>query len=283
MPIIDLHFHSTYSDGKLNVSELATLIKESGLQYCSLADHDTVNGVLKLQKSLKGCNTIVIPGVELTALYKQQEVHILAYNFEINKISGILQEKQKITEQKKINELKTAKKLFQQNGFAVSNNLRVEKGQPVGLTIALDVYHNPKNLKKINSQSPEQFYNSYQAPGTPCYTERSGVEVEWIIDNLRNVANDLILAHPFSLVSYLIKPLEIKDIEYLIGMGLDGIEVYHPGLNDKQINTLKNLVQKNNWFFTGGSDFHGQKNKNEQLGYIKDNFKIDSFKLHDYI
>ncbi|MBU0722410.1 PHP domain-containing protein [Patescibacteria group bacterium] len=283
MPVIDLHFHSSYSGGKLTIPELAVLIKKIGLKYCSLTDHDTVDGVSELQEYLKGYDIIVIPGIELTALYKQQEIHILAYDFEIDKITKVLRKKQKITEQKKINELKLAKRLFKQNGFAVSNNLKAKKGQPAGLTIALDVYYNPKNLKKINGQSPEQFYNSYQAPGAPCYTERSGVGVEWIIDNFKKISNDLILAHPFNPVSYLIKPLKIKDIKCLVGMGLDGIEVYHPDLSDKQINILKNLAQKNNWYFTGGSDYHGhEKNNNKQLGYIKDKFIIDSFKLHGY-
>jgi len=282
--MIDLHFHSTYSDGKLTVLELADLIKKNSLKYCSLTDHDTVDGVLELQKYLKNYDIIVIPGVELTALYKQQEVHILAYDFKISTIREILQKKQKITEQKKIRELELAKKLFKQNGFFVNENLKVKKEQPVGLTIALDVYNNPKNFDKINGQSPEQFYNSYQAPGATCYTERSGVAVEWIIDNFTEMSNDLILAHPFTPASYLVKPLTIEDIKYVVGMGLNGIEVYHPDLSNKQIKILETLAQNNSWYFTGGSDFHGRKkNNNEQLGYIKNNFKISSFKLHGYI
>lgn len=281
--MVDLHFHSNYSDGKLTVLELADLIKKSGLKYCSLTDHDNVDGVSELQKFLKNYDITVIPGVELTALYKQQEAHILAYDFEINIISEILQKKQKITEQKKICELELAKRLFKKNGFFINENLKIKKEQPVGLTIALDIYNNPKNFNKINGQSPEQFYNSYQMPGAPCYTERSGVTVEWVIGNFKEASNDLILAHPFTSVSYLVKPLAIEDIKYIVGMGLSGIEIYYPGLSDEQINILKNLAQKNNWCFTGGSDFHGrEKNSDERLGQIRNNYKINSFKLHGY-
>lgn len=279
----DLHFHSNYSDGKLTVSELASLIRKSKLKFCSLTDHDIINGIPELQKKLEDCDITVIPGVELTALYKQQEVHILAYDFEINKISKILQKKQEVTEQKKIKELELAKKLFKQNGFEVNSNLKIKKEQPAGLTIALDVYNNPKNLKKISGQSPKQFYDLYQSPGAPCYTERSGVNVEWIIDNLKGISIDLILAHPFNPVSYLISPLAVENIKDIVDMGLDGIEVYHPDLSNEQIDILKNLVQKNNWYFTGGSDFHDNlKNNCRKIGYIRDYFEINSFKLHGY-
>ncbi|MFA5126546.1 MAG: PHP domain-containing protein [Patescibacteria group bacterium] len=283
MSKIDLHFHSIYSDGKLTTSELAALIKKSKLKYCSLTDHDTVAGITELKKYLKGQDIIVIPGVELMALYKQKVVHILAYNFKITEIKGILQKKQKITEQKKFSEFELAKKLFKQNGFTVNNGLKIKKEQPVGLTIALDIYNNPKNLDKISGQSPEQFYNTYQAPGAPCYVRRGGVEVEWIIDNFRKITEDLILAHPFNPVNKFAKPLDVTSIKQLVGLGLDGIEIYHPELSDEQINILKNLAQKNNWYFTGGSDFHSyEENNNKKLGYIKNGSTINSFKLHGY-
>lgn len=281
MPLIDLHFHSTCSDGKLTVSKLADLIRKSGLEYCSLTDHDTVAGVPALQKHLKNHDIIVIPGVELTVLYKQQEIHILAYNFKVDQVNKILQAKRAITEQMKLKELEMAKILFQRNGFVVNKKLRKKKGQPIGLTIALDVYNNPQNSKKIKHRSPEQFYNTYQAPGAPCHTARSGVDVEWIIRNFKGVAGDMILGHPLSPVSYLVKPLEIADIKHLIKMGLDGIEIYHPDIGSKQVSSLENLAQKNGWDFTGGSDFHGDtKNTDVRLGYIRDKFAIQVFKLH---
>lgn len=283
MFIIDLHMHSLYSDGNLSITELAALIKEAGIKYCSVTDHDTVGGVSGLMKHLKGSNVVVIPGVELTALYEKQEVHILAYGFQIDKISKILRKKQKVTRQKKIKELELAKKLFKQDGFIVSDDVKLEKNQPVGLAVALDVYNNHKNSKKIRGKSPEQFYDTYQSPGAPCHTERSGVTVKWVINNFRKSCSDLILAHPFNPVSFLVKPLKIKDIKCLIDMGLDGIEVYHPGLSDKQIRIMEKLVQKNSWNFTGGSDYHGRnKNNNEKLGHIRDDFIINSFKLHGY-
>jgi len=282
MPKIDLHLHSTCSDGKLAIADLAELIKKSGLKYCSLTDHDTVSGIADLQKCLEGSGVNVIPGLELTALFKQQEIHILAYGFNTNGVDTILQEKQKITDQKKTKELELAKKIFEQNGFFVSDGLKITKNKPVGLIIALDIYNNPKNTEKINGLSPEQFYNNYQAPGAPCYVERSGVAIKWVIKNFRGECDNLILAHPFNPVSLLIKPLTIKDIECLVGLGLDGIEVYHPGLSDEQINTLKEMASKNHWNYTGGSDFHGKKNINEELGVVKKDYIIDSFKLYGY-
>ena len=121
MFIIDLHIHSLYSDGNLAMPELAALINKAGLKYCSVTDHDTVGGVSGLLKHLKGSNIVVIPGVELTALYEKQEVHILAYGFEIDKVSKILRKKQEIIMQKKIKrseEHKTELKSQSLNSYA---------------------------------------------------------------------------------------------------------------------------------------------------------------------
>ena len=275
--MIDLHFHSNCSDGEFSPKELSDLIKKSEIEYCSLTDHDNVDAYPEFINYFSNSSIRCFSGVELTALYKEQEIHILSYNYNVNKVREILKKKEKITELKKINELKLAIKLFKQNGFLVRDDLSVKKSQPVGLTIALDVYNNEKNFKKINGQSEEQFYNEYQAFGSSCYTERSGVSVAWIIDNFKD--SDLILAHPFNPVSFLVKPLGISDIKEIVSMGLDGIEVYHPDLNDEQIKILENLVRENDWYFTGGSDFHKQ-GKNKRLGYMDENLKINSFKLY---
>lgn len=120
---IDLHFHSTYSDGKLSVPELATIIKEKKLEYCALADHDTVNGVRELMKCLDGSGIKVIPAVELTARYNNNEVHILAYDFDIDEAAKVLLERNEIVSRKKIEEMETTTKLFLKAGFEVTRGL----------------------------------------------------------------------------------------------------------------------------------------------------------------
>jgi 3',5'-nucleoside bisphosphate phosphatase len=282
--MIDLHLHTIHSDGKKTVPELAEMIKKSGLTHCSLTDHDSVDGVAKLQQLLKKSKNItVIPGVELSVMYKQQELHILAYGFDVTKVKRILAKKSLIVMKKREKELRDAKRLFRKNGFVVSRTLKTVSKQPVGLTIALDVYNNPQNQHLIKNRSFEAFYYDFQAPGTACYVERSGVDIAWIMKHLRSSVSNLILGHPFNSVSLLIKPLSKQEIKRIVGLGLDGVEIYHPELTKSQIKSLEDLVNKNSWCFTGGSDFHG-KHKSDRigLGYLKGKHLANGFKLFGY-
>ncbi len=89
----------------------------------------------------------------------------------------------------------------------------------------------------------------------------------------------MILAHPFNPVSFLTSPLALGDIDDLVKLGIDGIEIYHPDLDEKQIITLEKFAFERRLKFTGGSDFHG-KNKNQKIGFYFENMPINFFKLY---
>jgi len=288
MPIIkfDLHFHSLHSDGKLAVPELAAIIKEKKLAYCALADHNTVDGIRELMKYFAGTETRVIPATELTAKYKDNEVHILAYDFDTNAAAEILTEHNEIVRQKKIGEMEASLNLCQKAGLLVANNLAPSEKQPVGLTVALDICANSSNqeffIKKHGRRFiPEDVYYEYQAPGKACAVERSGVTVEWLVDKFKGVAQDLIIAHPFVSVSVVTKPLNETDIDNLLEIGLTGIEVYHDATTKEQIDLLKKMVNERRLHYTGGSDFHG-KEKNTPIGQYNPKDAIPGFHLSNY-
>lgn len=116
MPSIDLHFHSTYSDGLTPVSRLATQITEAGLTHCSLADHDTVAGVQKLQLSL-GSGIVLIAATELTVLYRGREIHLLAYDFDLGEMASALSYRKELITRQKADEMSAGIKLFRKEGF----------------------------------------------------------------------------------------------------------------------------------------------------------------------
>src|SRR3989338_6163887 len=195
MPIIkfDLHFHSLHSDGKLSVPELAVIIKEKKLEYCALADHNTVDGIFELINCLKGSRTKVIPGTELTAKHKDNEVHILAYDFDANTAAEILIERNEIVSRKKVEEMEASLNLCQKEGLLVADNLAPSGKQPVSLTVALDICANSSNqdffIKKYGRRFlPEDVYYEYQAPGKACAVERSGGTGEWLVNKFKRVA-----------------------------------------------------------------------------------------------
>ncbi|MFA5129190.1 MAG: PHP domain-containing protein [Patescibacteria group bacterium] len=286
MAKFDLHFHSTYSDGKLSVPALAAIIKLEKLKFCALADHDSIDGVRELEMSLDGSGVKVITGVELTAKYNDNEVHILAYDFDVDAVTEILKERNEIVRHKKIEEMETAIKLSRKEGLEVTRGLMPFEKQPVSLTVALDICANSLNqnlfLKKYGKYfMPEDVYYEYQAPGKSCAVERSGVTVTWLVDKFKEVARDLIIAHPFVSESVVMKPLDETRINDLLMMGITGIEVYHNKTSDEQISLLKKITNERGIHYTGGSDFHGKKTDTPigQYGHDRD---IPDFYLSNY-
>lgn len=284
--MIDLHFHSTYSDGKLSVPELAKLIKKSGLKYCAVVDHDTVAGISELKKCLHGSNIIVIPGVELTALYGENEIHILAYDFDVETVNEILKERNELVKKQKVKEMQKAISLFKKEGLKINDNLNPDEKKPVGYTIAMNICQNKTNLDLLFKRhekilSPDDIYFEYQAHGKSCAVSRSGVSVKWLLDKLRGKATDFIIAHPFLQVSVVTNPLSENDIYSLLDIGLTGIEIYHDKTSNRQIQSLIKMANEKKLHYSGGSDFHGRKN-DVGIGLYGEGLEVPNFKLSNY-
>lgn len=282
----DLHFHSTYSDGKLSVPELAKIIRAKKLDLCALTDHNTIDGIRELEARLVGSGIRVIPGVELTAKYNEDEIHVLALDFDIDLVAKILKERNELVRHQKIEEMKKAIKLSRREGFEITDGLVPVEKQPVTLTIALDICARQFNqdlfIKRHAKRFiPEDIYYEYQAPGKSCAVERSGVTADWIVEKFKGVARDLIIAHPFVSVSVVTKPLDEARMKDLLRIGMTGIEMYHSKISDEQISLIKKIVKEKGLHYTGGSDFHGRKT-DPSVGQYGLNRTLPDFFLSNY-
>lgn len=286
MPLIDLHFHSIHSDGKLTIPELAALIENRGLKYCALTDHDTVAGVDELKECLRGRDVAVISGVELTALFRENEIHILAYDFNTTIVGEILKERDILVQKQKIAEMQMAADLFRREGLEITANIMPDKKRPVGYTLAVDICSRQFNqdllIKKHGKIfTPDDIYFEYQSSGKACAVKRSGISVEWLLNKIRGKATDLIIAHPFLKVSVAANPLSEDDIFSLLNMGLNGLEIYHDKVPLPQIQWLKKMADEKKLHYTGGSDFHGNIN-DINLGLYGHDLEIPDFKISNF-
>ncbi len=102
--------------------------------------------------------------------------------------------------------------------------------------------------------------------------------IEWVVQKFKDVAQDLIIAHPFVSVSVVTKPLDESSINDLLRIGVTGIEVYHDETSQDQIKFLKKMVDLRALNYTGGSDFHGSKG-DLTLGHYAVNKAVPSFRL----
>jgi predicted metal-dependent phosphoesterase TrpH len=244
---VDLHIHSTASDGRLTPAEVIEEAAEKGMSYIALADHDTVDGIAAARAAAKSLpNLTVIPGIEISTDIPQGEVHILGYFIDYNDPEFLA----------RLEEFKNSRRRRAEQMVAKLKAL----GVPVDWRRVLELAGSSTigrphiaqaMLEKGHVPSFKDAFDEYLGHGKPAYVEREKMlpaEAVGIIVKARGLA---VLAHP----------LTTEDPEGLISelkpAGLVGLEVYYNGYSDEEVEGLLTLAQKHGLTATGGSDFHG--------------------------
>jgi len=264
-----MHTHSTASDGVYSPSKLVDYAIEKGLAGIAITDHDTIDGIEEAMEQAKNYKDfIIVPGVELSTEYNNEEVHILGYmiNYKNQYLINILK---KLQIERNNRALKILDKLAN-IGFKID----YEDLQRIVGTGTIGRPHIARALiQKGYVENNEEAFKKYLKKGCPAYVSRQKLTPIDAIDIIRESGGLSVAAHPG-----LLKSMDILD--YLIEIGIDGIEVYH---SDHSIaNSLKylELAKKHNLIVTAGSDFHHPPDDNKyhgDLGSIKipvDNIKI---------
>ena len=267
---IDLHTHSTHSDGTLSPSELLNLAKKNNIDILAITDHDDIEGSKKLVESNPKEITIY-SGVELNAKVKKGQMHILGYNIDLyndhlNKRLKELKENSKKNIMLYIKQLendfnivlpeKDIQELLNREGNIGRPQLAlilIKYGYCQTVKEAFDKYLKDDKVRKI----------------------KLWIEKEECIDLITNAGGLPILAHPFTLK--LTDEELYKEIEYLVNIGLKGIEIIHSNSNEKEREFYKKIANDFNLITTGGTDYHGKEVKpNIELGSgINNNVQVD--------
>ena len=256
---IDLHTHSSYSDGSLSPRQLVQLAKKRGLRAIALTDHDTVAGVEEALEAGKELGVEVVPGVEISAQYPPGTMHILGYY--IRTSHGELQE--------------SLKKL--QQARAARNPKIIERLQALGLEITatevLDLaagqVGRPHIARALVNRgyvsSIDEAFSRYLKKGAIAYVEKFRFPPEEAIAIIRRAGGIAVLAHPFTLG--MAKPDELSQLVRGLGeMGLEGIEVFYPGHTEEMVVIYEDVAKRLGLICTGGSDFHGNFRDHSYLG-----------------
>jgi predicted metal-dependent phosphoesterase TrpH len=254
--VIDLHIHSTFSDGVHTPSEVVDLAESQGLDAIAITDHDTAAGTDEAlhRASTKGIE--VITGIEVSSWHGDTSMHILGYRFNHNdkQFNGRLQLLQDGREARNIRIIENLNKLgirvdlselqqyssYGQTGRPHIARLLVDKG--VTKTIDLAFIH-------------------YLRRGAAAYAERFRFSSHDAIAMIREAGGIAVLAHPASLDPTLRSIPSL--LEDLAREGLEGVEVYYPSHSPKSVKALLRMAAEIGLFITGGSDFHGT----ERSGY----------------
>ena len=241
---IDLHIHSTASDGAFTPTELVHLALAKGLQAIAVTDHDTTDGILEAQTAAAGTGLTVIPGVEISAgIPGTQELHLLGYHIDYR--DPDLQRCLDRLHGSRLDRAHRTLDRLAESGCKLAWEHLVELsgggviGRPHIAQALVDAHH---------VDSIESAFRLYLGRGAPAYIERSKLSPRDAIQLILSAKGVPVLAHPSRVIEH---------IPSLVRNGLAGLEVYYPSHPLPEQHFLSRLASKHNLIATGGSDFHG--------------------------
>jgi predicted metal-dependent phosphoesterase TrpH len=248
--VIDLHLHSTCSDGTLTPAELVEMAYANGLNAIALTDHDTVAGIAPARAAARNSPLVVIAGVELSVRNSPYYLHLLGYDFDWHNPT-LLAALKTVQDARHTRNLEIFKKL-QGLGITISS-AEISSPSPENL---IGRPHIARWLvaNKIVSTIDEAF-KKYLKKGARAYVSRFCYTAQEAISMIHEAGGLAVLAHPLQ-VSRDPATLE-KLIGELKASGLDGLETYYPGQMGTWLAFLHSLVARYHLLETGGSDYHG--------------------------
>jgi len=257
---IDLHVHTTLSDGTLTPREVVRAARRVGLRAVAITDHDTLRGNQEAIEEGKILGVEVVPGVEVSADFQGGTMHILGYYVDLN-CDSLVEVLEKIENARhKRNEEILDKLRHLGMPLDYEEIKAVASEGPVGrphIARAL--------LEKNYVTSLREAFDRYLKKGGPAYAERLRFSETEAIRSICNAGGIAVLAHPSSLNCGDAESLSTI-IERMVSVGLQGVEAYYPSHSTAMQHTCESLAAQYGLLVTGGTDFHGAISPGNELG-----------------
>lgn len=292
--MIDMHMHTTYSDGADSLIEVLKKAESLKLEYISITDHDTCEGYKELAKLdvKKYFSGQIINGVEIKCAYKKRLIEILGYKVDPKVINNFMEEFHKTK----------SKEILQQKYFDILH----ERCKDMGLVMSKkeDIEFNPKtdwaSIKIYNDikaheenklKVPDDFWSEFNIfskkycgdVNYPLYIDKSEdyLQLDEAIKLVKDAGGLVFLPHIFIYKWAEDKKKLLDDIvaEY----DIDGIECMHSEFSQDDTDYLLEYTQKNNFYRSGGSDYHGKNKVGIEMAVGKGNLKIESYLIQDWV
>ena len=256
---VDLHVHSTRSDGTYTPTELVNYAIEKGLKAFALTDHDTVDGIEEALKAAEGKPIEVLSGNEYSTEYRKRDVHIVGLFIDY-KAPVFLEYLERFQASRIERNHKLCRNL-QGAGFDITYEALLEEFPNAVITRA----HYAKYLLAHGYvKSMVEAFDRYLGDHTPYFVHREKITPEEVIDITRRAGGIPILAHP-TLYKLGREQLDIL-VSTLTDAGLMGLEAIYSTYSPSEESQMKALAKKYNLLISGGSDFHGSTKPGIDLG-----------------
>ena len=255
MAVVDLHLHTTASDGRLTPKELINLAARKGLRVVAVTDHDSTEGLGEALEAAKAFPQLtVIPGIELSTDIPGDEIHVLAY-FVRHKDEELLATLRKFR-QGRLERGKGMVEKLREMGL----DIEWQRVQEIARDGAVGRPHVALALmeKGYVSQTNEAF-EKYIGRNGPAYVEREKLTPVEAVETITSWGGVAVLAHPAQLLDL------DANLEDLKAAGLVGMEVYYAQYSEERIQELASTAAKHGLLPCGGSDYHALDNPGERL------------------
>ena len=276
---IDLHIHSTASDGSLTPAEIINRAQRLNLAAIAITDHDSIYGSKEALQAGIPPSLKFLTGVEISAAHPtffpgSGSFHILGYCIRLDN-QALNQALNRLREARKNRNPKIIKRL---NELGLKISL-----EDVNPTIAHGQLGRPHiaqvMIKKGFVKSMDEAFDKFLGAGKPAYVDKNRIGCEETIKMIRDAGGVPVLAHPALL--NINDDFQLEElIQNLIKIGMRGIEVYYPEHSPKQMQRYRELANKYNLLITGGTDFHGSITPKIEMGTGKGTLFIP-YKLYE--
>jgi predicted metal-dependent phosphoesterase TrpH len=246
--MIDLHMHTTASDGRSTPEELVAEVAAKGIRIMAVTDHDTMAGVAACQAAARDVGVTCHVGIEITSVDHGRDVHMLGYGLDPahGELNTFLS-RQRLDRRRRLEEI--GRRLAQLGAPVDLEQAMVDAGRQVGRAMG-----RPMAAAALVAAGHvvdfREAFDRYLGEGKPAFIERIGpspAEVAVLIGRAGGVAS---LAHPG-------KSQRDHLIAGLADAGLPAIEVYHPDHDPIDTSRYKHMARSLGLLMTGGSDYHG--------------------------
>jgi len=267
MSEIDLHTHSTASDGTLRPAELVAAAIAAGLKAIALTDHDTVQGLPEACAAGRNLGLEVIGGCELSVEFERGSMHLL----------GLWLPQQPVHLKATLEHLSGLRKTRNESILANLNSYGVDitYAELEGITDGGSIgrpHFAQLLVKKGRAVNFQDAFLNWLRPGTKGYAAKEKLSPRQAIDLLKDEGATVILAHPCTLK---VEKDELQNVlRELQDFGLDGVEVFYSMHTQAQTNFYADLCRKLDLLMSGGSDFHGENKPGIALGRGKGGLRL---------
>lgn len=246
--MIDLHMHTTFSDGSISPEELVAMALEQGLEAVAITDHDNTQSYLLAVEAAKDTGMEIIPGIEINTWWKGHEVHILGYYIDPN--NDYLQEVCQEHNCARQEQMQHFVQLIRNEGKVRITVEDIQAYSRPGGTLGRP--HVAKAIvEKGAATNISDAFRKFLVPTAPTYHRRTTVSPHEAVEAIYDSGGIAVIAHPgdMEIIEELAKDL----MQY----GLRGIEAYHRSHSPAEIEFHCSLAERLGLIVTGGTDFHG--------------------------